>query len=295
MAHSKFDTFILGQISKDINIDYDGTLREEFGGAVIYSGFAAANIGHKVGVIPKADTNDVDLRKAFAEAKGTTVFPVHSKNSTSIKNQYHTADRERRTCTAISVIEPYAVAEIPDVESEIFHVAGLMYGDLGGDIIEYVSKKGKVAVDVQCMLRCVENGSMVFHDWADKKKYLPLIDFLKTDAAEAQIMTGLEDRAEAAKILYSWGAKEIMITHNTEVLVYDGIKIYTEPLKPLNLSGRTGRGDTCFSGYITERITNGIEHSLKFAAALVSLKMGIPGPFKGTRNDVFDFIAKYYE
>ena len=56
----------------------------------------------------------------------------------------------------------------------------------------------------------------------EKKELLPYIRFLKTDAAEAEILTGLTDRAEAAKVLYGWGAKEILITHNTEVLVYDG-------------------------------------------------------------------------
>ena len=59
--------------------------------------------------------------------------------------------------------------------------------------------------------------TMAFHDWAEKKQYLPVIDYLKTDAAEAEILTGLTDRAEAAKLLHSWGAKEVLITHNTEV------------------------------------------------------------------------------
>ena len=68
---------------------------------------------------------------------------------------------------------------------------------------------------------------MVYHDWKEKKELLPYIRFLKTDAAEAEILTGLTDRAEAAKVLYGWGAKEILITHNTEVLVYDGHEIYT--------------------------------------------------------------------
>ena len=72
---------------------------------------------------------------------------------------------------------------------------------------------------------------MAFHDWAEKKQYLPVIDYLKTDAAEAEILTGLTDRAEAAKLLYSWGAKEVLITHNTEVLAYDGERIYTCPIK----------------------------------------------------------------
>lgn len=290
MLEKKFDTFIIGQISRDINIDYDGTVTEELGGAVVHSAYAASNTGYRVGVLPKANTKDVNVSKAFEEAPGVTVFPVHSRTGTSIKNQYHTADREHRTCTALAMIEPYAVAEIPGVESELYHVAGLMRGDVSGEIIEYASKRGKAAVDVQGFLRCAENGSMVFRDWEEKKKYLPLITYLKTDAAEAEIMTGQKDRAEAARILFSWGAKEIMITHNTEVLVFDGKTIYSEPLKPKNLSGRTGRGDTCFSGYINERIRHDIGSSLKFAAALVSLKMGRPGPFKGTREDVVNFI-----
>ncbi|MCK4240436.1 MAG: ribokinase, partial [Candidatus Atribacteria bacterium] len=85
-----------------------------------------------------------------------------------------------------------------------------------------------------------------------------------------------------------------MITHNKEVLIYNGKKYYTCPLKPKNLSGRTGRGDTCFSAYITERLDKDIEDALLFAAALVSLKMERPGPFKGTRDEVEDYIKKYY-
>jgi sugar/nucleoside kinase (ribokinase family) len=107
-------------------------------------------------------------------------------------------------------------------------------------------------------------------------------------------MTGTVDRKEAAKMLHAWGAKEIMITHNTEVLIYNGRDFYVEPLKPRNLSGRTGRGDTCFSAYITERLNKGIEESLLYAAALVSLKMESPGPFAGSRQDVESYIKELY-
>ena len=123
---------------------------------------------------------------------------------------------------------------------------------------------------------------------------LPYIDFLKTDAAEAEILTGLEDRYEAAKLLYSWGAKEVVITHNTEVIAYDGEKFYACPIKARNLSGRTGRGDTTFAAYINERLTNDIEHSLLYATATVSLKMETPGPFRGTKADVENYIAEFY-
>jgi sugar/nucleoside kinase (ribokinase family) len=107
-------------------------------------------------------------------------------------------------------------------------------------------------------------------------------------------MTGTKNRKKAAEILFGWEAKEIMITHNKEVLIYNGKKHYTCPLKPRNLSGRTGRGDTCFSTYITERLNKVIEEALLFATALVSLKMERPGSFKGTRDEVEDYIKKFY-
>ena len=151
-----------------------------------------------------------------------------------------------------------------------------------------------VAIDVQTMLRWVENGGMVYHDWAEKKELLPYVRFLKTDAAEAEILTGLTDRAEAARQLYQWGAKEILITHNTEVLVYDGREIYTCPIRARNLSGRTGRGDTTFAGYINEWLTADIPTVLRSATALVPLKMETPVPFTGTWTDAEACLKEFY-
>ena len=261
-----------------------------------YSGFAAANIGHKIAVLPKADTTKVDLKAAFAKAPNITVFPVHSTHSFVTKNVYHTPDRERRTSTVDSVIDPYKPCEVPEeIDAKIWHLAGLVGGDIPDEMIPYaVSRGAMVAVDVQTMLRWAENGGMVYHDWAAKREMLPYIRFLKTDAAEAEILTGTDDRVAAAKMLYDWGAKEVLITHNTEVLVYDGKDIYTCPIKARNLSGRTGRGDTTFASYITERLTQDIPTALKTATALVSLKMETPGPYMGTREDLDAYMKAFY-
>lgn len=289
-----FDLFILGQPSLDVNTDFGGETIRCVGGAVVYSGWAASAAGHKTAVLPKCNPSQIDMEAVFAGSRGVKIFPLASPESTSIENVYLSADRERRTCRAISRIEPYRVSEIPDVKAGVYHIAGLMKGDLGGDIIEYAANRSVAAVDVQCLLRCVEDGAMVFHDWAEKEKYLPMIGFLKTDAAEVEILTGLTDRAAAARQLHAWGAREIMITHNTEALVYDGEKIYTSPLVPRNLKGRTGRGDTIFATYLGERLTKEIPEALEFAAALVSLKMETPGPFHGSRADVDAYRAAFY-
>jgi len=296
MNNTKYDTFIIGQISEDINTDYQKNTVHEIGGAVLYSGYAAAALGHPIYVLPKANTAEIDLYELFSNASNITVYPLKSPKSTSIENIYHTADKERRTCRMVSRITPYTLDEIPDIDSRIYHLAGLMYGDISEDLITYASKKALCAVDVQCLLRHADSGTnqMTFSDWKNKKELLPKIHFLKTDAAESEIMTGLSDRKKAAEQLYEWGAKEIMITHNAEVLVYDGKQHYIKPLRPRNLSGRSGRGDTCFSAYINERLYNDIETALLTAAALVSMKMEKVGPFLGNRRDVQQFIQYFY-
>ncbi len=293
---SQFESLIIGEIAEDTNVDYDGTTIHAIGGAVYYSGFAAANIGHKIAVLPKADTTKVDLKAAFAKAPNITVFPVHSTHSFVTKNVYHTPDRERRTSTVDSVIDPYRPDEVPmEIDAKIWHLAGLVGGDIPDEMIPYaVSRGAMVAVDVQTMLRWAENGGMVYHDWAAKKEMLPYIRFLKTDAAEAEILTGTDDRVAAAKMLYDWGAKEILITHNSEVLVYDGKEVYTCPIKARNLSGRTGRGDTTFACYINERLTQDIPTALKTATALVSLKMETPGPYMGDRAALEAYMKEFF-
>ncbi len=283
-----YDVLVIGPVSLDHNIDYQGNERKELGGAVVASGFAAAKSGNRTALFTKLNPADADVEARFKDSGADLYWK-------EIRNQYFTADKEKRACTSMGVCDPFRFEELPDIETKIYHFAGLVYGDFDGALFAEAAKHGKVAVDVQCLLRHVEaDKTMAFHDWAEKMEYLPCIDYLKTDAAEAEILTGLTDRAEAAKLLHSWGAKEVLITHNTEVLAYDGKDIYTCPIKARNLSGRTGRGDTTFAGYITERQRADIKDALQYCTALVSLKMETPGPFQGTRQDVLDYIKEFY-
>ncbi|MBR0600191.1 PfkB family carbohydrate kinase [Sinanaerobacter chloroacetimidivorans] len=295
MSKKQYDTLVIGPVSLDHNIDFEGREYSEVGGAIVQSGFAAARTGHSTALFTKLNPEDADLQITF-ESSGADIYWKESEKTTSIRNKYFTADKETRECRAISICDSFTLEEIPDLDTRIYHLAGLIYGDFSSEMIRQLSERDKkVAVDVQCLLRHAEpDGGMVFYDWPDKKTHLKYIDFLKTDAAEAEILTGKADRTEAAKILHSWGAKEIMITHNTEVLIYDGRDTNVCPIRARNLSGRTGRGDTCFSGYITERLTKNISEALLFAVALVSLKMEQIGPFKGDRNDVDEYIRDFY-
>ena len=290
-----YDIMIIGQITRDHNIDWDG--REEFraGGAVTFSSHAAAALGYRVAVVPKGNPALVDPFEVFRESKVEKIFSVTSASCTEMENTYFTADRERRRCLCTRMIEPYRPEDIPEEKARIYHLAGLVAGDIGPDMIEVCAALGDTALDVQAVLRCRNaDGTLELRDWPEKKEYLPLIRYLKTDAAEAEVLTGTDDREKAAFMLCEWGAKEVLITHNTEAIVCDGERIYRAPLRARNLSGRTGRGDTTFAGYLGERLHRSIPEALEFAAALVSLKMETPGPFTGTREDVENYIREFY-
>jgi sugar/nucleoside kinase (ribokinase family) len=291
---ASYDTLVIGPISLDINIDYQDNIEREVGGAVVQSGWAAASSGAKTAILTKLNPKDASIDRVFADS-GADLFCKPSTHTTSIRNQYFTADKERRACTALGQCDPFSFDDLPQIDSALYHFAGLMVGDFSGDLIRSTAAKGAVAVDVQALLRTVmPDGSMQFFDYKDKRDIFPFITYLKADAAEAETLTGQTDRFEAANALHSYGAKEIIISYNTEILAYDGAQFYTCPIKARSLVGRSGRGDTVFAAYITERLHADIPTALQYATALVSLKMETPGPFKGTRADVMEYIREFY-
>ena len=290
----KYDSIIMGHISLDYNTDHLDNTVEVIGGAVTFSSASAYALGHRVAAFTKVAPADRD-RVSGLVIPQEDIFCLPADSSTVMKNKYFTADKERRTCENVSVGTPFTVEDIPDRDADVFHFAGLIYGDFNNEMIRKAAERYAVAVDVQTLLRHRrDDGSMYFEDWADKKEMLPYIRFLKTDAAEAEIMTGTDDRKKAAQMLYDWGAKEILITHNTEVLAFDGKEFFTCPIRARNLSGRTGRGDTTFAAYYCERLTQDVPTALLYATATVSYKMETPGPFRGTRTDVDAYIDAFY-
>ena len=290
-----YDLMILGPATRDVNIDYTGEESRIVGGAVTFCTPAAAATGAKVFAAIKANPQDGEVPKAFhLPPEDKAVLP--SVHTTEMRNQYFTADRERRKASCPAQSDPILPEEIPPVSRKLTHLAGLLYGDFPNVLLEALKEQGKLTADIQGFLRCNENGSLVFHDWADKRKYLPYFDILKTDAAEAEILTGLSDRQAAARQLIAWGVPEVLISFNTEMLAYDGKRMCVYPVKSRNLSGRTGRGDTVFGSYIAMRTLGAeMDEALRYATACVSLKMETPGPFAGTRNDVEAYLREFYD
>ena len=256
-----YESLIIGHITMDHDTDYLGNETLAIGGAVIYSSASAYALGHKVAALTKIYPDDSERLTYFTIPK-EDIYCIMSESSCTMDNQYFTADKERRKCMCISVGTPFTIDDIPEnVEADIYHFAGLLYGDFTNEMIIEASKRGKVAVDVQALLRHVnlENHTMFFEDWKEKKEVLPYIEYLKTDAAEAEILTGLTDRYEAAKLLHTWGAKEVVITHNTEVIAfalqYPGYTVGIPELGSTDtIAPAVSKGNTTVLDWINEEI-----------------------------------------
>ena len=139
----KYDTMTIGHISLDYNIDYLDNQIVEVGGAVIYSSAAAYAGGYKVAAVTKLAQQDMDRLSELVIPK-EDIYCIPSTVSTSIRNKYHTADKERRTCTCLGQADPFRIEDIPEAETGVYHLAGLIYGDFDGELIKALAQKGKV-------------------------------------------------------------------------------------------------------------------------------------------------------
>lgn len=282
----QYDIVMIGHISQDILIDHLENRLELVGGAVVYSSFSAAASGSNVKVVTKLAQEDLYILDSL-KRENITWDVCPSKASTSIKNVYYTRDKERRDVFLVSQADPFTLEEVVGDETRIFHLAGLFGGEVPDTLIRPLSKKAEVAMDAQGVLRCLdEEGNLAFRDWERKGELLPYIKYFKTDAAEAEILTGLSNREDAARLLNSWGAEEVMLTHNTEVMVCAKGEIFTAPYTHRTNEGRTGRGDTTFAAYLAWRKEHSVKEATAYCAALCSMKMEVPGVFKGNIEDV---------
>jgi len=279
------DLVLVGAISKDENI-YQDHSDKTIGGAVTYGAFAAKRSGSRVGVITKLAEEDYHLIDQLCD-EDIPVWVLPAKKTTAIRNIYHSSDKERRTCTCLAATDAFTPENLPALSTKIIHAAALIKGEIPLQTVQSMTRIAEVGLDLQGFLRVCRNRKMVFEKSDEVQQALKSVSYLKADANEARILTAKSDRVEAALEMEAMGPKEVVVSHNHELVLACDEKIYRAPLTPRKIEGRTGRGDTLFCSYLARRTQGDTpSQALQFAAALVSLKLESPGPFRGTMEDV---------
>jgi len=222
------------------------------------------------------------------QSKGIDVKVMPSKHSVYFENIYG-ENQDNRTQRVLAKADPFTVDYLEDIDARIYHLGSLLADDFSLDVIRFLSQKGLVSVDSQGYLREVREQNVYAVDWTEKKEALKYIHFLKANEQEMEVLTGYDDVAMAAKQLYDWGVKEVLITLGSMgSVIYDGTTFHKIPAyKPKEVVDATGCGDTYMTGYLYKRAKGaGIEESGRFAAAMSTLKIECLGPFKGTREEI---------
>ncbi len=294
-----YDVFCFGDLSKDI-IQTPTEKTELVGGAVLHAAWTAYALGYHIGALTKTAVEDRHLLQAFPPL-GKDLYWRESTVTTSILNFYPTPDLERRLCTNLARADPFVITHFPKFNAHYIMHNGLFTKEVSLELLQQLAKKTQLGIDAAAMIRTIlPDNSMVFQSWTEQKQILPLLHFFKMDAAEAAYLTGIntethQGRLDAGTQIQSYGVREVMLTVNEEVIVFTAHQTYSIPFRFRSLKGRTGRGDTCSMAYLTHRIHHNVEESTRFAAALTSLKVEIPGPFKLNRQDVDRFLQQFYE
>ena len=222
------------------------------------------------------------------QSKGIDVKVMPSKHSVYFENIYG-ENQDNRTQRVLAKADPFTVDYLEDIDARIYHLGSLLADDFSLDVIRFLSQKGLVSVDSQGYLREVREQNVYAVDWTEKKEALQYIHFLKANEHEMEVLTGYDDIAMAAKQLYDWGVKEVLITLGSMgSVIYDGTTFHMIPAyKPKEVVDATGCGDTYMTGYLYKRAKGaGIEEAGRFAAAMSTLKIECLGPFKGTKEDI---------
>jgi sugar/nucleoside kinase (ribokinase family) len=299
-ATDVYDLVFLGHYTKDTIISASGT-RIVHGGAFNYGARVAAQMGLRVAAVTRLAREDAHVVDELRRL-GVDVFARATPASTCLRIEYPTPDVDERVITVASSAGPFTPEEVQDVRARAIVVGASMRGEVGREVIgELAKKKALLAADVQGFVRVAQNGRLVYEAWPERESVLAYVDVLKTDAVEAEMLTGSADVRVAAQALADLGPSEVVLTHRDGVLVYASGQFHEARFFPRELVGRTGRGDTCIAAYVARRLaamegrpTGSPAEATVWAAAMTSLKMEAEGPFRQDIRTVEDLIRRRY-
>lgn len=288
------DICCIGHITKDKIVTPNRTVYMA-GGTSFYFSYAINQLPKDVtfSLVTAMDPTEKEPVEKMLKA-GIDVSMNASRNTVFFENIYGENQNERKQ-RVLAKADPFTIQQLEHVDAKVFHLGSLLADDFPTEVVEYLSSKGRVSIDVQGYLREVRDEKVYPIDWKEKLKVLKHTYYLKVNETEMETITGLKDAHEAAKLIHAWGVTEVIITLGSEgSLVYVDDKFYEIPAYPPHeVVDATGCGDTYSAGYLYKRLQEATPTEAgKFAAAMCTIKLEHNGPFNRSIDDVEKIIKK---
>ena len=289
-----YDLLCIGNYTKDTIISPAG-IKYVDGGAINYAAHAANQLGLKVAVVTRLAREDQRVVNKFMDS-GIDCFPTYTPASTTMKLDYPTNNPDFRYLSVASTAGSITSQDVENIVSKAAVIGSSLRGEVGLDVIQTLREKNVLlAADMQGFIRVLRGQTLVYETWEEMKETLVYLDVLKSDAVEAEALTGETDIYKAAKIFSQMGPKEVVLTHKDGVLLLSGEEYYEASFYSQVLDGRSGRGDTCIGAYMAMRVSKDPYEALIWAAAVTSLKMEKLGPFDRSISEVEELILRKYK
>jgi sugar/nucleoside kinase (ribokinase family) len=288
------DLVTIGNYTKDTIVTTTGT-RQVDGGGFSYAAHAACLAGVRVGAVTRLAPEDLHVVGPLRE-RGVQVHAHPSPNSTLMRLEYPTANVDERILTVAAVADPIGIEHVAPLRSRAFLVSASVRGEVPLEVLRTLRDRAEViALDVQGYVRVVTAaGRLAYEPWPEQAEVLALVDVLKSDAVEAEFLTGQSDLRAAADALAAYGPREIVLTHKDGLLVRAAGRYFERPFLPQPLRGRSGRGDTCVGSYTSRRLNSDPADATRWAAAVTTLKLEAEGPVRGTAADVEALLSRRF-
>lgn len=288
------DICCIGHITKDKIVTPNRTVYMA-GGTSFYFSYAINQLPKDVtfSLVTAMDPTEKEPVEKMLKA-GIDVSMNASRNTVFFENIYGENQNERKQ-RVLAKADPFTIQQLEHVDAKVFHLGSLLADDFPTEVVEYLSRKGRVSIDVQGYLREVRDEKVYPINWKEKLKVLKHTYYLKVNETEMETITGLKDAHEAAKLIHAWGVTEVIITLGSEgSLVYVDDKFYEIPAYPPHeVVDATGCGDTYSAGYLYKRLQGATPTEAgKFAAAMCTIKLEHNGPFNRSIEDVEKIIKK---
>ena len=285
-----YDIVFIGHIAIDEIRHFGGQVSVGVGSAVLCGALAAARVESSVAVVTRMAHEDELIVESLREA-GVELYITPSPVTSYMQVIHPSADMDVRQMIRLHSAGFFQPEDVPEFHAGICHLAGISDQEFNLSFIHSLKNRGlRLSIDMQSFVRQADplSGEIYFRDVTDKVEIVSMMDFVKLDIVEAEILTGTHDIEKAAHIIAGWGAREVVITRSDGVLaLVEGIT-YFSLFSNRSVIGRTGRGDTTFGAYLARRADHSVQEALDFAAELVSIKMESIGPFKGTLVEVLE-------
>jgi sugar/nucleoside kinase (ribokinase family) len=283
-----YDLVFAGNIAFDEIHPFGGEAHTLFGSAVYFAAMAAAWSDRKLAMVARMAEQDVHLLDQIRKTR-IAVHISPSAETTRHGSTHLSANVDERDVLQLTNAGHFTMADLPPMEPTLVHLASVTDADFTVDFIRDLKRHGfSCAVDMQGFVRKVDGrvGRVSYSDVAEKQEIARMACSIKLDVLEALYLTGTADQEQAAIQFEEWGTSETMVTSADGVLVRYRGESYRERFTNRSVVGRTGRGDSVFASYLARRLDHGVADSLRFAAALASMKVEASGPFLGTEEQV---------